>query len=117
MMNSRRAQSIETVVFKEHQAELSHLMQTGQRDSFNVRIAELKELAVAKLSEETPYKLDPEKRKIYTTIGGYPSLDEGYTVFGELIEGFDVLDQIAAVKTDHADRPLEDVVMKVKVLK
>jgi len=54
---------------------------------------------------------------VYTTVGGYPSLDHEYTVFGELVEGFDVLDKIAAVETDRYDRPLEDIEMTMEVIK
>lgn len=116
-MNRRQAQQISETVFNEHKAELNKLMKAGQRDSFNVRIAELKELANIKAAETEPFKISPEKRKAYTTVGGYPSLDGGYTVFGEMIEGFDVLDKIAAVKTDRFDRPREDIKMKVNVLR
>ena len=47
--------------------------------------------------------------EVYTTVGGSPHLDYEYTVFGELIEGFDILDKIASKKTDRNDRPLDDV--------
>lgn len=50
-----------------------------------------------------------EQKEIYKTIGGTPHLDGAYTVFGEVIEGLDVIDKIAAVKTDQANRPIEDV--------
>ena len=50
--------------------------------------------------------LTPEQRKAYTTIGGTPFLDGNYTVFGEVIEGLDVIDKIAAVKTGPNDRPV-----------
>lgn len=63
------------------------------------------------------YKFTEKQWEIYTTIGGTPHLDNSYTVFGELIEGFDVLDSIAQVKTDRNNRPLEDVVMSVKVIR
>ncbi|MBK8557006.1 MAG: peptidylprolyl isomerase [Lewinellaceae bacterium] len=46
-----------------------------------------------------------------------PRLDRDYTVFAHIIEGFDVLDKIAAVKTAPGDRPVEDVTMKIKVIK
>ncbi len=59
----------------------------------------------------------PEQRKAYTTIGGVPHLDNNYTVFGEVISGFQVLDKIAKLKTDKHDRPYTDVKMKVKILK
>ncbi|UTW65096.1 peptidylprolyl isomerase [bacterium SCSIO 12643] len=63
------------------------------------------------------YEFTEKQWEIYTTIGGTPHLDNSYTVFGELIEGFDVLDSIAQVKTDRNNRPLEDVVMSVKVIR
>jgi cyclophilin family peptidyl-prolyl cis-trans isomerase len=50
-----------------------------------------------------------EQIKTYSTIGGTPHLDYSYTVFGEVIEGIEVLDKIAAVAKDKNDRPIEDV--------
>jgi len=52
------------------------------------------------------------QKEAYTTVGGTPHLDGQYTVFGEVIEGLDVLDKIAAVKTNDFDRPVKDVVIK-----
>lgn len=63
-------------------------------------------------------KFTAEQRKIYTTVGGTPHLDGDYTVFGELVEGMEVVDKIAAVETGAADRPVKDVrILKVKVIK
>jgi peptidyl-prolyl cis-trans isomerase B (cyclophilin B) len=59
----------------------------------------------------------PEAIEAYTTIGGSPHLDGGYTVFGEVVEGLSVLDDIASVETDANDRPLEDVVIHMEVIK
>ncbi|MBK8622074.1 MAG: peptidylprolyl isomerase [Saprospiraceae bacterium] len=54
----------------------------------------------------------------YKTSGGAPQLDGEYTIFGEVIQGFDVIDRIATVPTDSYDRPKEDVkILKVTVLK
>ncbi len=53
----------------------------------------------------------------YTSIGGTPFLDGDYTVFGEVVEGLDVVDKIAAVQCGQSDRPLNDVRMKMKVFK
>lgn len=61
-------------------------------------------------------KFSPEQRKAYTTVGGTPHLDGGYTVFGEVISGIEVVDKIAAVKTAAGDKPLTDIKMTVKVL-
>jgi peptidyl-prolyl cis-trans isomerase B (cyclophilin B) len=50
-------------------------------------------------------------------VGGTPNLDQNYTVFGEVIEGMEVIDKIAAVMTDGTDRPKTDVRMTMKVIK
>ena len=57
-----------------------------------------------------------EQIRDYTTIGGTPHLDDSYTVFGEVVEGLDVLDAISSVPVDNYNRPLEDIVIQVKVL-
>lgn len=62
-------------------------------------------------------KIPVDQREVYKTIGGVPHLDQNYTVFGEVIKGMEVIDKIAAVKTDKRDRPLEDVPMKIRVIK
>ena len=67
--------------------------------------------------ESADFKYSEEQIEIYATEGGTPGLDMDYTVFGEVIEGFDVIDKIAAVQKDKADRPLEDVKMTMKVVK
>jgi cyclophilin family peptidyl-prolyl cis-trans isomerase len=56
------------------------------------------------------------QRKVYESVGGVPHLDGSYTVFGEIVSGMDMVDEIAAVKTDGNDRPLADVPMTVEVL-
>lgn len=58
-----------------------------------------------------------EQIKVYETEGGTPQLDMNYTVFGEVIEGFDVIDKIAAVAKGRSDRPKEDVKMTMKIVK
>jgi cyclophilin family peptidyl-prolyl cis-trans isomerase len=62
-------------------------------------------------------KFTESQIKDYETIGGVPRLDGTYTVFGEVVEGLDVVDRIASVKTDAADRPLSDVrIIKMKLV-
>tara|TARA_B100000029_G_scaffold497971_1_gene566166 strand:+ start:1167 stop:1985 length:819 start_codon:yes stop_codon:yes gene_type:complete len=53
--------------------------------------------------------------KAYTTVGGVPHLDGGYTVFGRIVEGLEVIDKIAAVKTGPGDKPIDDIAMTFKV--
>ena len=66
---------------------------------------------------QTNKNLTPERREAYKTIGGTPHLDDDYTVFGEVIDGLDVIDKIAAVQTGPGSKPLKDVKMKVSVIK
>lgn len=63
------------------------------------------------------FKYTEAQRNAYKTIGGTPFLDRSYTVYGEVVEGLDVIDKIAAVKTAPGDRPVKDVWMTVKVIK
>lgn len=57
-----------------------------------------------------------EEIMIYTTLGGTPHLDGGYTVFGEVVEGLDVVDRISTVSTDSYDRPVDDIVFNISVI-
>ncbi|HOS15488.1 MAG TPA: peptidylprolyl isomerase [Bacteroidales bacterium] len=59
-----------------------------------------------------------QQKEIYQTIGGTPHLDGAYTVFGEVIQGLDIIDTIAAVATNQANRPLEDIrIISMKIVK
>ena len=63
------------------------------------------------------YKIPRSHRKVYKSIGGTPHLDQNYTVFGEVVKGLEILDSIAAVKTNDLDRPVKDIrIVSVKVL-
>jgi cyclophilin family peptidyl-prolyl cis-trans isomerase len=66
---------------------------------------------------QTGKKMTPEQRLAYKTIGGTPHLDRDYTVFGEITEGLDVVDKIAAVQTGPGDKPFKDIKMTMKIVK
>jgi cyclophilin family peptidyl-prolyl cis-trans isomerase len=83
---------------------------------------EIQEIASVKmfkyLTTATDYKIPQTQRDIYKTLGGTPRLDGTYTVFGEVIEGLDIIDKIASVATDNTDKPLTEVkILKIKIVK
>lgn len=61
-------------------------------------------------------KISSEHKEIYKTIGGTPHLDGKHTVFGQVIEGFDIIDSIAKVKVDEGDWPIEDITLDFGIL-
>jgi cyclophilin family peptidyl-prolyl cis-trans isomerase len=63
------------------------------------------------------FKIPEWQRQVYKTIGGSPHLDKNYTVYGEVVKGLEMVDNIAAMPTGNANRPKEDVKMTVTVLK
>ncbi|MGK0387441.1 MAG: cyclophilin family peptidyl-prolyl cis-trans isomerase [Maribacter sp.] len=73
------------------------------------------EQSLSRQESRFKFQYTPEQKALYKEIGGRPDLDMDYTVFGEVIEGLEVIDKIAAVQTAQGDRPLEDVKMKVRL--
>lgn len=61
-------------------------------------------------------KYSPAQRSLYKEVGGRPDLDQDYTVFGEVVEGLEVIDKITTVQRDKNNRPAKDVKMKISVL-
>jgi len=71
---------------------------------------------IASLEMQTGVKMTDEQKKVYSTVGGTPFLDNQYTVFGEVVEGLDVIDKIATLPGDGRNRPNEDVIFTIKVI-
>lgn len=62
-------------------------------------------------------KISDEHKKIYSTIGGTPHLDGQHTVFGQVIDGLNIIDSIAAVKTDEGNWPIDDITISFDIIK
>lgn len=58
------------------------------------------------------YTIPADRREVYKTVGGVPHLDGSVTIFGEVVEGFDIVEKMSLVKTDKNDRPVGDVIIK-----
>jgi len=63
------------------------------------------------------FKIPEWQRQVYKTLGGTPHLDRNYTVYGEIVIGLEMVDQIASVVTDKNNRPKQDIKMDVTILK
>nr|WP_321354303.1 peptidylprolyl isomerase [uncultured Draconibacterium sp.] len=114
MLNSRAKNEFLQEKFAEAKTKLDEYRKNNDQDGFNIFVAELRASADSAWTEQPKFLFTDDQRKAYTTIGGYPSLDGEYTVFGEVVEGLDVLDKIAAVETDQYDRPKTDIKMEIK---
>jgi cyclophilin family peptidyl-prolyl cis-trans isomerase len=97
--------------------KVDSLQNTGKYDELNKIISAVEQKIDEQYKNEPPFKISEEHRKIYREIGGTPFLDGSYTVFGEVIEGLDVLDKIAAQPVDKNDRPVKDIKMKIRIEK
>ncbi len=94
---------------------LSQLYNSGDMQTYQEVLYGL----IPRIESETGVKvrkeIAQEKIDAYTSIGGAPHLDDGYTVFGEVISGLEVIDKIASVDKDGTDRPLKDIHFTIEV--
>jgi cyclophilin family peptidyl-prolyl cis-trans isomerase len=82
---------------------------------------EIQEIATVRmfkyLTNHKDYIIPEDHRNVYKSIGGVPWLDGTYTIFGEVVEGLDVVDKIASVVTDSNDKPVNDIkIIKIKIV-
>jgi peptidylprolyl isomerase len=89
---------------------------------WNLNDAEIQEKVSLRMFETLAingeYRMSPEKRNTYRNIGGVPRLDGSYTVFGEVVDGLEIVDKIADTKTNESDKPLTDIrILKMKLVR
>lgn len=110
-VNERRKVSLYEKIKDQYKDDFARLQEANDTRALNDLSEKLtRECDSLFVNEELV--LTEQQKEAYTTVGGTPHLDGQYTVFGEVIEGLDVLDKIAAVKTNDFDRPVKDVVIK-----
>ena len=110
---SRLKQTIFNRLQNENKTTIMQYYKSGDKDSLAIMRDTLigkTEIETEKRKEET--KLTAQQREAYTTVGGVPFLDNEYTVYGEVIEGIEIVDKIQKVKTNSSDRPLENIVIE-----
>ena len=91
------------------------LQQSGNYAEMQERILNSEELIEKEFGRLPEFELTKQQIEAYTTVGGAPHLDRGYTVFGQVVEGLPVIDSIANVVTGAGDKPEKDVVMTMEV--
>jgi peptidylprolyl isomerase len=103
-------------ISKIRQKEIQRLKREEKRDSVEIVKSEIIKQAENQ-TDVSKYGFSSEKRNAYKTIGGTPHLDGAYTVFGEVVEGLNIIDSIANVQTAPGDRPIEDLKFQIVEIK
>ena len=85
------------------------LAQTDMADELHMQTTLLVEDTLSTLE---PMRISEEHREVYRTLGGSPHLDGSVTIFGEVVEGLDVVEKMSLVETDKNDRPVKDVIIR-----
>ena len=109
----QKVQSIFNELAAEHRAEIMQM----RRDRNRAGLQELQDKLAAEAQKQAAdfAGLTDEQMAIYSTVGGTPHLDGQYTVFGEVVEGLDVVEMIQATATGRGDRPVDDLEMRIVV--
>jgi Peptidyl-prolyl cis-trans isomerase (rotamase) - cyclophilin family len=108
-INENRLSNVFNALAQKHMKQIYKMRKENDENGLMELQEKLIEQAKAESAKQPEFHFTPEQIKAYTTVGGAPHLDGEYTVFGEIVEGMDVIDKIQQVKTDRSDRPETDV--------
>lgn len=115
-MRQERERDIFNNLARDNRDSIMNMRRTGDREGLQALQDKLNMQARKDAAEQGDY-FTAEQRKIYEEQGGAPHLDGAYTVFGEVVDGMDVVAKIEKAETDSMDRPKQDIkVISMKVL-
>ncbi len=106
---------LEKPEYSELRQDMIELQRTGNYAEMQERIMNSEELIEKEFGRLPELEFTEQQIAAYTTKGGAPHLDRGYTVFGKVVEGLPVIDSIAQVVTGAGDKPEQDVYMRLEV--
>lgn len=108
-MNEARLEEVFNSLARKHMKEIYKMRKAGDTEGLLELQDSLESQARDIVDKEPALRYTKEQKQAYTTIGGAPHLDGAYTVFGEVVDGMDVVEKIEQVGTNRADRPKVDI--------
>lgn len=119
VITSKRSSRINNFIYSD--MNLMKKVDSLQKNEYFTQLDSLYESIGKKIDDEfkneNKFKISADHRKVYKEVGGTPFLDQEYTIFGEVVEGLDVIDKIAELKVDSNDRPIDDLRMKISIIR
>lgn len=121
-MEKQRFERLKQTIYQNLQTVQIDTLKTMYREGNKSGINDLREKWRAQAEEEAKSRQSEllytnEQKEVYKTQGGAAFLDGEYTVFGEVLEGMDVVDKIQNVQTNEKDRPIQNIIMKIELIK
>ena len=116
-MNEARLDTVFQALARKHMKEIYKMRKANDMGGLMELQDSLENQARKEVAKEPALKFTPEQIKAYTTVGGAPHLDGNYTVFGEVVDGMNVVAEIETAKTNRQDRPTQDIrILKATVV-
>lgn len=116
-MNEARLDTVFQALARKHMKEIYKMRKANDMEGLMELQDSLENQARKEVAKEPALKFTPEQIKAYTTVGGAPHLDGNYTVFGEVVDGMNVVAEIETAKTNRQDRPTQDIrILKATVV-